>query len=520
MRAAHIEAMSSSNHKVAVATTSQLAAEAAQEVADLGGNAVDCGIAADMCSINTQPGVCALAGSAFVTVWLPDGEAITIDGNVAVPGKGLSDSSPKIERVVLEYGGGVETLVGASSVAVPGTLAALYLASERFGKLAWRDLMAPSIRAARNGFPLAAACHYYLGYAGDVIYGRSTDGHSALHHDDGSLRDAGSNIIVPHLADSLDTIAREGQSVFYQGDLGQRIVAFVQDQGGMLTMEDLTSYEASVLPALQVNVGDWQIATNPPPAIGGVNLAAMLHSFGTRSLKQWDDESRLRLIRTQEAVMRYRQARLDTVDDVSEPARRFLELASSELLISKWSSGSTVHTSAVDGLGAACSITASSGYGAGEMAPGTGIWLNNCLGELELNRRGLDAGPPGRRLPSNMAPGCARSGSSVLAMGSPGADRITTALHQFLVNFLQLGLELDAAVAHPRLHLKIDESGDELALEPGIPVPDISINIRRYDDISMYFGGVVAALYDRDEGFVASADPRREGGTYIGPESA
>ncbi len=511
--------MSSLHNKVAVATTSQLAANAAREVAELGGNAVDCGIAASMCSINTQPGVCALAGSAFVTIWPPDGEPVTIDGNVAVPGKGTADVTPRVERVALEYGGGIETLVGASSVAVPGTLAALFLASERFGRLPWRDLLAPSVRAAKDGFPLAAACHYYLGFAGDVIYGRSADGHQALHHADGSLRESGSTIVVPHLADCLEAIANEGQSIFYEGEVGQRIVDHIGANGGSLSMEDLESYRAAVLPALRVDVGEWQIATNPPPAIGGVNLAAMLHCFGTGKLSAWDDQSLLRLIRSQEAVMRYRQANLDSAEDVSEPARRLLDMATADLLISKWSSGSTVHTSAVDDRGTACAITASSGYGSGEMAPGTGIWLNNCLGELELNRQGLDAGPPGRRLPSNMAPGCARSGSSVLALGSPGADRITTALHQFLVNFMQLGLELDEAVAHPRLHLKIDDNGDELAVEPGIKLPEVDVDIRRYDDISMYFGGVVAAVHDRDEGFGAAADPRREGGTYIGPET-
>ena len=169
-------------NKVAVATTSGIAADAATEIAELGGNAVDCGIAASMCSINTQPGVCALAGSAYVSVWDDGGNPITIDGNVAVPGLGLpAGFSPKIESVTIEYGGGITTLVGASSVAVPGTLAALYLAAERYGRLPWHELMQPSIRAARDGFPLAGACHYYLGYAGDVIYSRSDDGHGAWY---------------------------------------------------------------------------------------------------------------------------------------------------------------------------------------------------------------------------------------------------------------------------------------------------------------------------------------------------
>ena len=101
--------------RVAVATTSQLAADAAAEIADAGGNAVDCAIAAAMLSINTEPGVCALAGSAYVTIWPASGDPITIDGNVAVPGSGLrADFSPVAESVYMEYGGGIETLAGAA----------------------------------------------------------------------------------------------------------------------------------------------------------------------------------------------------------------------------------------------------------------------------------------------------------------------------------------------------------------------------------------------------------------------
>jgi gamma-glutamyltranspeptidase/glutathione hydrolase len=130
----------------------------------------------------------------------------------------------------------------------------------------------------------------------------------------------------------------------------------------------------------------------------------------------------------------------------------------------------------------ACAITASSGYGSGDMPNGTGLWLNNCLGELELNQFGLAATPPGRRLPSNMAPSVARSTEAVLAIGSPGADRITTALHQFFVNFAQLGLDLNDAVAHPRMHLKLVGDESTLAVEPGLDIPAIDIDITRYEE--------------------------------------
>ena len=507
--------MNSRASEVGIATTSQLAADAAAEIAELGGNAVDCGIAASFCSINTQPGVCALAGSAYVNIWHPDESPITIDGNVAVPGIGLTpETRGQPESVSLEYGGGITTLVGASSVATPGTLASLYLASQRYGCLPWRELLQPTIRAIRDGFPLATACHYYLGYAGDTIYGRSADGHGALHDETGALLDAGAPIFIPHLADSIDAIAEEGDRIFYEGEIATKLVEHVSGKGGLLTMEDLRDYSPDVRDSLLVDVGGWQIGTNPLPAIGGINLAAMLHSFGTDPFDGWTHENLRRLIRSQDAVMSCRQQTLDSADEVTDPAMKMLALASSGDLISAYASGSTVHTSSVDNNGLACAITASSGYGSGEMPPDTGLWLNNCLGELELNRHGLDAGPPGKRLPSNMAPGCARAQGKVLAFGSPGADRITTALHQFLANFLQRDLDLGTAIALPRIHLKIDGAVRNVAYEPGIEMPDIDVDMTRFDELNMYFGGVVAALYDNG-GFEAAADPRREGGTVI-----
>ena len=504
--------------KVAVATTSPTAANAAAEIAELGGNAVDCAIAAAMCAINTQPGVCALAGSAFVTIWPAGNAPVTIDGNVAVPGIGLSTANtPDVESATLEYGGGVTTLVGATSVAVPGALKAIGLAASRYGTVSWPDLLAPTIRVAREGFPFAEACHYYLGYAGDVIYGRSDDGYRALHDNAGRLRDVGTPIVVPHLADTLQQIADEGEQVLYRGDLGRRIVRHVQENGGSLTIEDLERYTPHVRDSLTVDIDGWRIATNPPPAIGGAGLAGMLQCFGTTPLGEWDDAALRRLIAAQEATMRFRREHLDRAADVESRVAEMLELARSGGLVSRYASGATVHTSAVDNTGLACSITASSGYGSGEMPAGTGLWLNNCLGELELNRDGLDAAPAGRRLPSNMAPCCARSADKVLAMGSPGADRITTALHQFLVNFLQRGLDLADAVAHPRLHLMIDDDTSRIAVEPGLTLPDTGISVVQYDSLSMFFGGVGAALFERAGGFSVAADPRREGGVYVGP---
>jgi len=503
--------------KVAVATTSVLAAEAAREIAASGGNAVDCALAAALFTINTEPGVCALAGSAFVTVWIPGSKPITIDGNVAVPGRGLaaSERGGGASSVTIKYGGGITTLAGPGSVAIPGTLAAIERASKLFGNTPWSELFQPTIRATRDGFPLSAACHYYLGYSGECIFDRSDDGFFALHHDDRSQRDSGSLIVVPHLADTLSAIADEGANLFYEGELARTITEHVQQGGGALTLEDLKQYEAVERPALTVDIGNWTIATNPPPSVGGTVLAAMLLACADLPHREWNSVALSQLIQVQRATLDYRKRRLDLADDVGAEAAKLLDSARSGQLLGRWTSASTVHTSAVDDNGFACAITASSGYGSGEMPAGTGLWLNNCLGELELNRRGLDAGPPGRRLPSNMAPTIARREGAVLAAGSPGADRITTALHQFFVNTLQLDMTLDAAIAHPRLHVDTSGEEDRLMTEAGLDLPDVDLPVTVMPERNMYFGGIGATLVENGGKIQVASDPRRAGGTVI-----
>ncbi len=503
--------------RVAVATTSQLAADAAAEVASLGGNAVDCGLAAALLAMNSEPGVCAFAGGAYVTVWRTGEDPVTIDGNVAIPGHGLlpGQRGHGTELVEMEYGGGISTLAGPGTVAVPGSPAAIECAWQRYGKASWRDVFAPSIRAARDGFPLSAACHYYLGYSGKCIFGRSDDGYHALHDPDGMLRQPGAAIVVPHLADSLSAIAEDGARVFYEGELGVAITSHVRERGGMLTADDLSHYRAIERASLQTEIAAWTIASNPPPAVGGAVLAAMLTAFARQPPRQWDQDSLARLIAVQHACLNYRKRRLDLADDVGVEAARLIDAARSGRLLTQWASASTVHTSAVDDDGTACAITASAGYGSGEMPCGTGLWLNNCLGELELNRRGLDAGPIGARLPSNMAPSVARRGDTILAIGSPGADRITTALHQFLVNALLMEMPLAKAIAHPRVHVDTSGESDCLAAEAGLDLPDVELPLKVYPEINMYFGGVGAASFDKHAGFDVAADPRREGGICI-----
>jgi len=502
---------------LAIATTSAIAAQAGESMARAGGNAVDAAIAATLVSINTEPGVCSLGCGGFMTIWPPGQEPVTLDGYVAAPGKKTSvkESGRNSVEVHLDYGGGVTTVVGPDSVGVPGGIALLGAASENFGKLPWQSLFDPAIEIVRQGFPLPEASYNYLIHSGKIIFGRSADGHSALHHSDGRLKKAGEAIRVPHLADTLERIARLGPTEFYTGEIGRAIAQYSIDEGGRLSQEDMTTYEVLRRPSLIVESGKWRIATNPPPAVGGTVLAAMLKMIGARTMTQWGLESVRLLIDVQRAALGYRRDHLDLSEQMTDDAARLLELAGSGNPMAVLESGSTCHTSVVDSSGLACSVTTSAGYGAGDMPPNTGIWLNNCVGELELNKRGLDIGPAGVRLPSNMAPTAAiNDEGEVLAIGSPGADRITTALLQVLVNYMMLDMRLSDAIEYPRVHVELGQDDYCVAYESGVPVDQLSCQGRKFDSRSMFFGGVGAAKWSPAHGFTVAADPRRNGGVW------
>ncbi|CAN5312959.1 gamma-glutamyltransferase [soil metagenome] len=498
---------------VALASSSRLAADGGLRIAARGGNAVDSALAAAFVSMATEPGVCSLGAGGYITIWPADQPPVTIDGNVEMPGRGLPPErfGQGGMTVELAYGGGLRTVVGFGSVATPGAVAACHLASREFGSLPWAELLEPAVESVSNGFPLPLPSHNYLVHAGTSVYGWDPRSRAALHHDDGSLCEPGEIIRIPELAHSLQALQERGAAEFYAGDLGHRIADHVAGNGGVLTRDDMMAYRALPRPSLVLDLDDWRIATNPPPAIGGAALAAMLLLTRHDPISQWDEAGVARIADIQQRVLTYRQEHLDFSEDLEQEARRLLEDCKAGL-----TAASTVHTSAVDDSGLGCAVTMSAGYGSGVMPPGTGIWLNNCLGEIELNRRGLHPGPPGWRLPSNMAPTIARRvDGALLSIGSPGADRITTAIFQTLVNFVHLGLPLADAIDHPRLHVEIRDRVSRVACEPGLPLAGLTLECRRFPEKSMFFGGVGAALWHPRDGFVIGADARRTGGSGV-----
>ncbi len=503
--------------RAAVAASSEISAQAGAQLVARGGNAVDAVLGSALVSMCTDIGIMSPAGGALVAVWPPGEPPVVFDGCPEMPGRG--NTSRKLGdgmwEVTFDYGGPARQRIGFGAVATPGAFAALS-AAHRFGSLTWEAIMEPAISWVRKGFPLRGGAAEYLRYTHEAIYSWQDMTRELLHRSDGTPLANGDVVSIPDLADSLEQIATEGVQTLYGGPLGRRIAAGVQDGGGLLGIADLEAYRATELRAIEADLGDWRIATGPPPSIGGPCLVAMLHLLDTCPERELATRSIRWLIDAQHAVLGYRAGRLDgAVDALPEAAARLLDLAQigepSRLL----SAPSTIHISGVDDTGLGCSLTASAGYGSGAMVPGTGIWLNNSLGEVDLHPQGLAGFAPGMRLSSNMAPTVARRGDgAVLAIGSPGASRITTAIAQTLWHHIFFGLPLEAAVEHPRLHVELFGETNKIAYEHGLPVEPVNgFELREFERRSMYFGGVQVARWSPSSGFKAVADTRRGGAT-------
>ena len=485
--------------EVAIATPNEAAADAGEAVAREGGNAVDAAVAAALVTMVNEVGLVSLSSGGFVTIQPPGGTPYTVDGWMDMPGRGRQVGGGTWD-VHTEYGGGVDVTVGPGSVAAHGSVAALEEAHRRDGRLPWREVVAPAVDVAHGGFRLTAASRYYLEYVHDSIFGWDDASRAAVHDDHGEL--VADLVRLPDLTRSLQLIADEGAATLHTGELAQLISADVLDRGGILGPEDLAAYRPHVHKSLSTRVGGWTLATTPPPSVGGVCVAAMLRLLDGRPDGGWTDDDVEHLVRVQRVVLGHRLTMLDSSRDLARDAAAYLDLVDRSSL-ALLESGSTAHCSAADSDGRACAVTVSSGYFSGMMAKGTGIWLNNTLGEQELNGHGLHALPPGSRLMSNMAPTVGRhTDGSVLAIGSPGASRIATAITQVLAGFAG-GMPLQEAVHHPRVH--VHDAGR----------PTEVVKRESEEGLTMYYGGVAATLLRPDGRLVAAADPRREGAVRI-----
>jgi gamma-glutamyltranspeptidase / glutathione hydrolase len=509
------------NRTFAAAAGTPYAAEAAAETYHAGGNAADAAVAAAASVSVTEPLMSSIGGGGFALVRDSAGGAELIDYYDAMPGKGLPASafgaggSP--QTMILKYGAGVRSIVGGASSAVPGSLRGWEKLLARHGRLSLKEALAPAVRFARGGFMLCRTSALWFGVAEEVL--RLTDETRKHFYKGHRVYLEGEEVRFPELADTLEAIGEGGAGLFYEGDMARTISAYMLEMGGIITEKDLAEYEAVIREPMSVSYGAGAMHTNGPPSAGGPTLAQMLKVVSAFDLATMPEATYVRVIAgAMKLALEDREtAYLDGTENGRVAERLTGEEYAAEQrrrISSAFGSPHTTHLSCVDSDGLAVSITASMGYGSGLVVPGTGIPMNNTLGEPELNPRGFHALAPGERLISNMSPTVVSSEEGgVIALGSPGASRIPTAILQTVINVLDFGMTLEGAVLAPRFHAE----GDLFAYEAGARTADLDCyeRVLSYETPNMFFGGVNAVRRTPDGRFEAAADPRRSGGTAI-----
>jgi gamma-glutamyltranspeptidase/glutathione hydrolase len=488
--------------KGVVAAGHPLTAEAGAAVLREGGNAVDAAIAAMLTSFVAEPLLTGLGAGGYMLVAGAGREPSLLDFFVAAPtNPRASDpedtSTAELVAIRVSFGFAMQVFhVGPASCGVYGVPAGVCAAAARFGTVPLERLAEPAARLAREGLALNAGQAYVAEILEDLL--RATPECAALWAPSGHVLREGEMLRNEELADALMRLGSEGAAPFYTGDIARAVCDWLHARGGTITLDDLASYEALARKPVRISYRDRDVYTNPPPSAGGTLLAYALALLDR-------GPSPPSLAETVGAMAAAQSERTpEFLDGLAEEG--FLE----RFLGARLGSGSTTHISVLDKDGCACSVTCTNGECSGVVVPGTGLHLNNVMGEEDLNPLGFHRHPAGRRMPSMMAPTVVMSDGEVeLVLGSAGSNRIRSALLQTIIAAVDHGLEAAQAVDAPRAHL---ENG-VLYAEPGIDLSDpgsFHEEIVRFGERNLFFGGVQAVQRRRGE-LLGAGDPRRGG---------
>ncbi len=496
-----------------VAAGHPVTAEVGAEVLREGGNAVDAAVCAVLASFAAESPLTGFGAGGFMMVHRGV-ETALLDFFVAAPGRDGIDRGAELVPVPVHFDAEtVQTFyVGPASCGVPGTAAGLEEALRRFGSVPLAELARPAVRLAREGAPVNAEQAYILDIL-EPIHAR-LEGTRELYAPAGRTLREGDLFRFPELAEALERFGAEGAEPFCRGEVAAALSEYVVGHGGTLGAGDLAAYEAIERRPIRAAFRGAEVLTNPPPSSGGILIAyclGLLERLGERSGPE-------QLVAAMGAANDARgEAFAEALygegleQSLLEPAA--LDLMAGDLL------GSTTHISVLDRDGMCASVTCSNGSGSGVLVPGTGVILNNMLGEEDLNPLGFHAIAPGRRVPSMMAPTVVlRDGEIQLGLGSAGSNRIRSAILQTIVRAVEQGMAAEEAVRAPRLHF---EAGVVQA-EPGIDEKALArveargIPVLRRPAINLFFGGVQAVARERGTGALSGGgDPRRGGAVTL-----
>jgi gamma-glutamyltranspeptidase/glutathione hydrolase len=472
-----------------VVTEEPIAADVGAAVVKSGGNAVDAAVAVALALAVTYPVAGNIGGGGFLLARFADGRTTFIDFRERAPAKASRDMYLDAEGKLTR-----DSIEGWRASGVPGTVRGLELAHKKYGSKPWKDLVAPAVQLARNGFPVS------YGFAQTLRDGRerfSRYPSSAAAF--GKEYEVGDTFVQPDLARTLDRIARDPND-FYEGETARMLSTAMAANGGLITLEDLKAYKAVERQPLTGRYKDYEVITAPPPSSGGVGILQMMGVLEGSGYEKGGWGSAATIHYLAEVMRRYyadRSEYLGDPDFTKVPVRALLNpqyirklrdsidpdhASNSETIrpgsLKAYESSETTHFSIVDKAGNAVSLTytLNGGHGSGVTAPGLGFLLNNEMDDFAAqpgspNMFGLIQGEanaiqPAKRPLSSMTPTILTSGGKLfMVVGGPGGGRIISSVLQTILNVIDFGMNAQDAVDAPRFHHQWQP--DKITMEHG-----------------------------------------------------
>ena len=554
-----------------VAAGHALTAAAAEDVLRAGGNAYDALIAALATSFVAEPVLSSPGGGGFLLA-APAGERPRVyDFFVQTPRGRRPAGEVEFHPVMADFGAAQQEFhIGRGTAATPGMMRGLAEIHADLATVPLRELVAPACRLAIEGVTVSEYQAYLFGVT-EAIFGASEACRSIFGSagTPGKLVQAGERLANPMLADALEAIAIEGADLFYRGEIAASLVSDMAADGH-LAAADLAGYRVEKRAPLSIDYRGVRILTNPPPSSGGTLVGFGLDLLGaedagagpfdagrsgdgasgspaqagrsgdgasgsaTQAGRSGDGASgspaqagrfdsdafgspahvgHLAAVMEATAAARVEHSieALASLDPVS--VARWREQVAGRARAFR----GTTQVSVIDAAGNVASATVSNGAGSDYVVPGTGIVMNNMLGEADLNPGGFHRWPLDERMTSMMAPTALawRDGRKV-ATGSGGSSRIRTALLQVLVNLVDFAMDVEEAVAAPRIHVEDSFLSVEGGFDPEriAPVLEAWPDHQLWDAPNMFFGGA-HTVASGPRGVEGAGDPRRGGACVI-----
>lgn len=524
--------------KAALSTASPYATQVGLDVLRRGGNSIDAAVAVSFALAVVHPQAGNIGGGGFLVYYDAATKGVwTLDYRETAPGAATRD-------MYVETPAGSRT--GPRAGGVPGTVAGLAAAHERFGTHPWKDLVAPAIAAARAGIVVDAELHDDLARQSEDRKIEQFPSTAALYFPDGKAAPVGSTIVLPELAATLERIAEGGAHDFYQGVTARRFVDGVRSGGGIIGDRDLREYRAIWRAPLKIRFRDFEIYTMAPPSGGGLALAEALNILAGFDLRTAGFQTPQAIHLQAEA---WRRAYIDRNRYIGDPSssriplgdllsaargamwRKSIDvqratptvtLAAPEMTVLEGTD--TTHFTIVDEMGNIASLTTTINgvLGSGFVVPGTGFFLNNEMDDFaaapgRANAAGLVQGAPnaiepGKRMASSMTPAIIfKDSRPFLALGTRGGPTIPTTILQVFLHMVIHGRSLAEAIAAPRYHHQA--LPERIDVERGRAPESLLATLNEMGHGTHPRGpiGDVHAIAFQDGKIVAVADPRRGG---------